>query len=262
MSLTSVLGTFTAAASAVGLSEEGYYIKAVAEGNLAILAAIKAVAVAQGDATVAAAIDTAVAGVGVLKSGDTMTGDLIVQGTVIGRKDNASSMRVKGPQAPSEGGADVQSYSGIFYNDAYAGTGTKKTRAIHGANVEMDLEIQSPHQLRLVAVDDTQTDGKVYVASKTCVAINARADAEVASPKQLLVDRMTTGTTGAANTSDVNMKASSGNLHLQGGMLAGVVFPAMTQAQRDAQTLVAGLVVFNTDSGKLEAYSGAAWLVL
>lgn len=135
-------------------------------------------------------------------------------GQIIGYRDNATSLRVRGPNAPSEGSIDVQSYSGIFYNDAYLGTGTLKTRVVHGANVEMDMEVQSPHQLRLVAVDDTQTDGKVYLASKTNMVFNARADAEVASPAQLIVDRVSKVTTGVANTSNVELSVSAGQLVL------------------------------------------------
>lgn len=135
-------------------------------------------------------------------------------GTVIGYKDNATSMRVRGPNAPSEGSIDVQSYSGIFYNDAYANIGTLKTRFIIGGNLEMDVEIQSPHQLQLIAVDGSQTDGQVYIASQTNTVFNMRADTEVASPKQLIIDRVNKATTGAANTSDVEVSVSAGQLVL------------------------------------------------
>lgn len=147
-------------------------------------------------------------------AGDTFTGDVTVQGTVVGYKDNATCLRMRGPQAAAEGGADVQSYMGIFYNPAYTGTGTLQTRAVWGANVEMDAEFQSPHQLRLVAVDDTQTDGQIFASSKTNFVFNMRANAEVASPRQLIVDRVDTGTTGAANTSDVDIKVNAGNINV------------------------------------------------
>lgn len=147
-------------------------------------------------------------------AGDTFTGDVTVQGTIVGYKDNATCLRMRGPQAAAEGGADVQSYMGIFYNPAYAGTGTLQTRAVWGANVEMDAEFQSPHQLRLVAVDDTQTDGQIFASSKTNFIFNMRANAEVASPRQLIVDRVNTGATGAANTSDVDIKVNAGNINV------------------------------------------------
>jgi|GEM_PF-5186633 len=188
------------------------------------------------------------------------TSELDVRGTIIGRKDNASSFRVKGPQAVSEGGADVQSYAGIFYNDAYVNTGTLKTRVIFGANVEMDFELQSPHQLRLVAVDDTQPDGKLYAASKTNFVINLRADAETASPKQLIFDRVTTGSTGLANTSDVVIKTSSGSLYLNHGITSGaLVFPSLTTAQRNALTPAAGWILFNTTDATFQGYDGTQW---
>lgn len=185
-----------------------------------------------------------------------------VSGTLIGYKDNATSLRVKGPQAPSEGGADVQSYSGIFYNDAYAGTGTLKTRFITGANIEMDMELQSPHQLRVVAVDDTQTDGEVYLASKTDFVFNMRADAEVASPVQLIFDRMSTVTTGAANTSDINIKASSGSIYMNSGVTTGAfVPPVLTTTERNALTPVKGMLIYNSTDDKHQAYNGA-WVDL
>lgn len=194
---------------------------------------------------------------GAISSVKLASGDLQVPGAIIGYKDNATSARVKGPQAPSEGGADVQSYSGIFYNDAYAGTGTLKTRVIHGANLEMDLEVQSPHQLRIVAVDDSQTDGEVYQASKTGIVFNARADAETASPKQLIIDRVDTGTTGTANTSDVNVKASSGSVHINNGITTGaLVVPILTAAQITALTPVNGMVVYNSDTSVHQGYNG------
>jgi len=187
-------------------------------------------------------------------------GNLTVNGTVIGYKDNATSLRVRGPQALSEGGADVQSYSGIFYNDAYAGTGTLKTRVIHGANLEMDLEIQSPHQVRIVAVDGSQADGRVYVASRTDAVFNLRADAEVASPKQLIIDRISTGSTGAANTSDINVKASSGSIYINSGITTGaLVVPVLTTTQRDTLSGVAGMLIFNSSTNKHQGYDGSTW---
>ncbi|TFG97531.1 hypothetical protein E4H12_08350, partial [Candidatus Thorarchaeota archaeon] len=148
-----------------------------------------------------------------------------VDGTVIGYKDNATSMRVKGPSSTNDpaAGADVQSYAGIFYNVAYTNVGTLETRFITGGNLEMDVALQGPHQVQIAAVDDTQTDGQVWVASKTNVVFNMRADAEVASPNQLIFDRVSTGTTGAANTSDVEVSVNAGNLVFT----SPVVFPTM-----------------------------------
>jgi len=187
-------------------------------------------------------------------------GSEAVTGTFIAYNDNATSLRVKGPNHTSEGGIDVQSYSGIFYNDAYANTGTLKTRVVHGANLEMDMEVQAPHQLRLTAVDDSQSDGQLFLSSKTNCVLNLRADAEVASPKQLVIDRVTTGSTGSSNTSDVNVRVNSGNLYLNLGVTDGAVALApLTTVQRDAITPVAGMIIFNSSTNKHQGYDGSAW---
>lgn len=181
-------------------------------------------------------------------------------GTFVAVNDNATSLRVRGPNHSTEGGIDVQSYSGIFYNDAFSGTGTLKTRVIHGANLEMDLEIQAPHQLRLASVDDTQADGQIWATSKTNIVFNTRNDAETASPKQLIVDRVDTASTGTSNTSDVVLKASSGNLYLNLGVTDGaVVLAPLTTTERDALTPVAGMVIFNSTTNKHQGYDGTIW---
>lgn len=66
--------------------------------------------------------------------------------------------------------------------------------------------------------------------------------------------------------------AVAGNLHVGSATVAnavaiieatsttkGVLFPRMTTAQRDLIAAVAGLVIFNTTTTKLECYDGAAW---
>ena len=196
-------------------------------------------------------------------SGDLKSGvELELQGTFVTTKDNASSFRLRGPQHSSEGSAEVQSYAGIFYNAGYDTKGTLKTRAIFGANLEMDLELQSPHALLLTAVDGSQADGKILAASRTAMEVHCRADAEVISPKHLVVDRATTGSTGAANTSDVVVKANSGNLRLNYGIVDGtIVIPTLTTAERDALAALPGMLIFNSTSGALEGYDGA-WKAL
>lgn len=197
-----------------------------------------------------------------LKAGGiaTQTGDLTINGTIIGVKDNGTAFRVKGLQHTSEGSAQVQSYTGIFNNDGYDGIGTLKTRVIMGANVEMDYSLQSPHALILAAVDGTQTDGVIRAFSQNGIEFHARADAEVLSPKRLIIDRTVTGSTGAANTSDINLKANSGSIYINSGVTDGaVVLPKLTAAQRDALTGVAGMTVYNTDTNKLNFYNGSAW---
>lgn len=189
--------------------------------------------------------------------------DTNVTGTMVADKDNATSIRAKGAQHADEGGAKVQDYHGIFSNTAYATRGTLKTRSVLGANVEMDMEIQSPHALLLTAVDDTQADGVVKSFSKTAVEIHSRCDAEVLAPKRLIVDRVTTGTTGAANTSDVNVDVNSGNLRLMAGNTLGApILNSLTETERDALTGVAGMIIFNETTSKLNFYTGSAWEVI
>lgn len=196
---------------------------------------------------------------GVDDASQLINGVMTIDGVIIGRKNNATSMRVKGLQHPSEGSAEVQSYSGIFYNDGYNGTGKLKTRVIHGANVEMDIEIQGPHQVRIIATDGTQTDGEIYMASKTDVVIDLRAEAETASPRRLIFDRVDTSTTGLDNTSDVNIK-STGNLRLKHGQTDGaIIVPVLTTAERDALTGVAGMIIFNSTAGLHQGFDGTLW---
>ena len=135
---------------------------------------------------------------------------------LVGYKDNATCLRTRGPSSPNDpsAGADVQSYMGIFYNDAYVGTGNLRTRAVFGANIEMDLELQAPRQLRLSAVDNTQTDGQIWMGSRNNVVINTRILAEEAAGKQLIIDRNDKVTTGSGNTSNVEVSVSSGELEI------------------------------------------------
>jgi hypothetical protein len=130
---------------------------------------------------------------------------------LVGRKDNGSSLKVRGPQAPSEGGAEVSSYSGIFYDDGFNITGTKKTKFITGGNIEMDVEIQSPHQLRLIGNDNSQTDGQVWIASHTNVKITAHGGDSV-NARRLIIDRVDKVNYDDFNTSNVEISVSAGQL--------------------------------------------------
>jgi len=193
-------------------------------------------------------------------AGDTFTSDVTVQGTIIGYKDNATSARVSGPQDASEGGADVQSYSGIFHNVGYDTIGTLKTRFITGGNLEMDVVLISPHQLQLVAADNTQSDGQIYLASKTDIVFNMRAEAEDSAGAQLVFDRVSTGTTGSGNTSDVKISASVGNIQL--GSIP--VLPTFLKGALPA--VAAGGMIYVSDAtgasltGSMCFSNGAVWI--
>ena len=192
---------------------------------------------------------------GALTGDDTQT-----NGKITAFRDNGSSFASKGPQHPSEGDENVFSYVGIFYNDGYDTTGTLKTRFITGGNLEMDVEIQSPHQLRLIGNDNSQADGQVFVASHTNMVLQLRSGGENVAVKQLIFDRVNTATFDEFNTSDVNIKSSSGSIHINNGVTTGaLVVPILSEAQRDALTAIAGMVVYNTDSNKHEGYNGSSW---
>ena len=175
---------------------------------------------------------------------------------IVGRKDNASCLRVKGPQDPSEGVADVQSYSGIFYDNGFDITGTLKTRFITGGNLEMDVEITSPHQLRLIGNDNSQSDGQVWIASHTNIKISPRGGDSV-NARRLVIDRVDKVNYDDLNTSDVELSASQGNL-----VFASI--PVLPQYSVSAlPSGVAGGLIYVTDANPLPAlcyYNGAAWI--
>jgi len=181
-----------------------------------------------------------------------------ITGTIVATNDNATSFRLRGPNHASEGGTNVQSYAGIFYNDGYDGIGTLKTRASFGANVEMDLALQSPHALMLLATDGTQTDGKIVAASTTNVEFHLRADAETESPVQLTIDRVDTGTTGISNTSDIVLNVTSGNINFTSSD-GGIVVPIRAL---NPTTLVTGLVWYDSVTNQFKGYNGTNIIIL
>lgn len=191
-----------------------------------------------------------------------VSGVMEVGGTIIGAKDNATSLRVKGAQHSSEGGAQVQNYMGMFNNDSYDTVGTLKTRASFGGNLEMDIAIQSPHALLLIAQDGSQTDGIIKACSQNAVEFHCQYSAEELSPKRLIIDRISSAAKGTANTSDVVVKTNSGSLYLNEGVTDGaVVMPTLSTAERDALSGVVGMIIFNSDSNQFEGYDGA-WKAL
>ena len=162
--------------------------------------------------------------------------ELTMDGAVVGYNDNATALRVRGPQHATEGGADVQSYSGIFYNDGYDGIGTLKTRFITGGNTEMDVVLISPHQLQLVGADATTTDGQIWMTSWTNVVINARGAPEDPAGNQLIIDRSNTASTGSGNTSDVVISTSGGSLQIHNLVAATATGEAVRFDEFNAHT--------------------------
>lgn len=188
----------------------------------------------------------------VLMAQNTLYGNILVA-----QNDNATSLRCRGPQSPTEGTAIVQSYSGIFHNPNYSDNGGLNTRFIVGANDEMDLELQSPNAIKISAAD---ANGEIIVASRSDIIFSLRDEPDQFSPKTLVFDRIDTGTVGGANTSDVNIKVPTGSLYLNAGVTLGaVVLPSITNAQQALLTPVAGMIIFNTDTSKAEVFDGAIW---
>jgi hypothetical protein len=177
-------------------------------------------------------------------------------GRITGFRDNGSAMRVMGPQHPSEGVANVANYSGIFYNDGFDVTGTLKTRFILGTNLEMDMELQAPHQLRIVGNDNTQADGQVWMASHTNVVISPRGVDSV-NCRRLIIDRVDKVGFDDTNTSDVELSASQGNI-----VFASI--PVLPQYLVGAlPTGVDGGMIFVTDASPNPAmcfYNGTNWI--
>lgn len=183
-----------------------------------------------------------------------------LNGTTITYKDNATSFRLKGPSSPNDpsAGADVQTYAGMFYNDSYSNFGTLKTRASYGANLEMDLALQSPHALLLIAQDGSQTDGVIKCASQTQVQFHTRYSAEQEGVSYGFFDRTDTGSTGDANTSAVTLSTNTNHLFLQNGATTqAIVLPKVEDG--NVTNLTAGILIYDTTTNKLMFYNGSGW---
>lgn len=184
--------------------------------------------------------------------------DIMHIGTILAYKDNATSFRLRGPSSPNDpsAGAIVQTYSGIFYNDSYSNFGVLKTRASYGANVEMDLAIQSPRALLLIAQDGSQTDGVIKCASQTQVQFHTRYSAEQEGISYSYFDRTSTASTGDSNTSAVTLNTNSNHLYFQyGATTQAVVLP--TIASGSLSGAVAGTLFYDTGTNKLMFYNGS-----
>jgi len=106
-----------------------------------------------------------------------------LNGTLITYNDQASSFRLKGVCDSDDYSGDdgvydseCQSYSGVFYNDAYDDTGSSKsrtTRTVFGSNSGMDFEIQGSNDVRITAVDNNNLGAEVRIAASGDVKIHA-----------------------------------------------------------------------------------------
>jgi hypothetical protein len=185
---------------------------------------------------------------------------LWVNGKIVGYRDNGAAFAVKGLQSPTEGTAVVGNYEGIFYSTGYDLQGTLNTRAILGGNLEMDVEIQSPHALLLTANDNTQNDCFVRIGSTTNIILEARTgnqDAPVAA-KYLIVDRLDQSVHAVSNSSDVNLTVNAGNLRLLDSVTTGtVILNSLTDGEIAALTPVKGMIVYAETDDTLRFYNGA-----
>lgn len=178
-----------------------------------------------------------------------------IDGTLLTYKDNATSFRLKGPSSPNDpsAGADVQTYSGMFYNDSYSNFGVLKTRATFGANTQMDLVLQAPRGLLLIAYDGTQVDGVIKMASQTTIEFAPRSSAVSAPGNYAYFDNLDeTVDSGAA----VSLNSHASHLYLQYGKTTqAIVLP--TIASGSLAGAVAGTLFYDTGTNKLMFYNGS-----
>ena len=210
-----------------------------------------------GDVVLPTTADTLIASLDTAGTLGNTTDPVTNYGTLIIYKDNATSFRLKGPSSPNDpsAGADVQTYSGIFYNDSYSNFGVLKTRASYGANAEMDLVLQAPRGLLLIAYDGTQSDGVIKMASQTGIEFAPRSSAVSAPGNYAYFDNLDeTVDSGAA----VSLHTSANHLYLQYGKTTqAIVLP--TVANASVANLVDGILIYDTGTNKLMVYANGGW---
>ena len=197
--------------------------------------------------------------------------------------DNLTALAIQGLSSANDAApsAAVNGFSGIFTSTAYSpngtsgnanGNGTVQTRFVVGSGSdELDLDLSSPNAILVRATDPTNINtasaGVVKVQSLTNIQFHARSKSDLVSPNYLSVDRVNQGVDdaniGTNNTSEVTLGTNSGALLLNyNSTTGGVVFPSMTDAERDATTPVAGEVIYNETTNLLNVYNGTSWFAL
>lgn len=142
---------------------------------------------------------------------------LTYYGTIIAQNDNTTSFRVKGLNI---NGNLVQSYMGIFYSTSFLDNARLGTRTIFGGNDSTDLELQSSSDLLLSAVTNgNPTWGAIIMSASDSVTISTRTISDLPAEKRLIFDRVDKTTVGSANTSDVEIAVSSGNMSIASPIL-------------------------------------------
>jgi len=148
-----------------------------------------------------------------------------VSGTVLIQPDADSSGRVRffrntlGSPLFNVWGYDTtdatQKYItfGVFDDVGYTEAGATSRAIItsggNTAGTRNALEIQSPDQVRITAVDNVLNLGNVRIAADTNIKFHSRTDAETDSAKYLTVD-----TVGQVQGADVELSTNSGDLVL------------------------------------------------
>ncbi len=118
----------------------------------------------------------------------------------------------------------VQKYLtiGLFDNPAFNEAGSTLRAIISSggntAGTRNALEIQSPDQVRITAVDDILNAGSVRIASDTAVEIYTRASAEVDSANRLVIDNV-----GDVVSGDMELSNPAGNVVIAGGYTGSCV---------------------------------------
>lgn len=154
---------------------------------------------------------------------------------VAGDNVNVFSIEGKSSASSASAGAKIANFGWVTYNDSYNNAdalGTKKNRFNIGSNIDADLLLSSPHQIRISAADNTvQTVGNgdaVDTNGAGNIAMIARSDmkfapwsgAEDINAQYLRLTAVTetifNADTGTYNGGDLVMTTVSGPLHING----------------------------------------------
>lgn len=249
------------AADAVGTSEIA--ADAVTNSELANNA-VDTAAIQDSAVTDAKVVDTITASNYLPLAGGTLTGDLELDGSAL-ITEEISSESASGtvhiqPNADSSGRVRLFRYTtgnplfniwgydsddgaqkyitiGVFDDPAFTEAGASSRAIITSGGSDPGtrnaLELQSPDQVRITAVDDNLQQGKVRIAADTYTEIHSRTSAETDASSFLILDREGDSSSGAAtietNNGDLALNPASelvrigGDLELTGTINDGAV---------------------------------------
>jgi hypothetical protein len=141
---------------------------------------------------------------------------------------NAFSIQGASAATSASAGATIGNFGAVWYNADYNNAyslGTKRNRFNIGANYDADLLLSSPHQVRIVASDNTVTGGdantattngvgNIVMISRSDVKISPWALAESVGNNYLIVSGVTHTVANPALTPGVDQYAA-GNITLE-----------------------------------------------